>query len=248
MTQISCRVSLPRLEEGRVHNPAVSGELLSVELLLVPAVLALGPGTHKVGRNGEVDDTWCEYSALSVILTSNVTAGDDDKTEDTHRLEKVVGTYDPLEAKARRVLPGSTGGSANRCLVEMGVEVEELIDLGSEVYWTTSILTHDNESRPAVDPRLGVEDRVGQCSGTVGRAVKGAADQEASDAPVVGAAAVSGSSSDLTHLRMTNVSGTEGREKECTNMDSSSRFTKCATMRLRTVLKLACAWFQRTSA
>lgn len=62
-------------------------------------------------------------------LTANVTAGHDDHAENAHGLEEVVGTHDPLEAEAGRVLAGNAGRSADGGLVEVGVEVEELVDL-----------------------------------------------------------------------------------------------------------------------
>lgn len=44
--------------ERRIDDPAATGEDLRVLFLLVAAVLATGPGGHKVRRDGEVDDGW----------------------------------------------------------------------------------------------------------------------------------------------------------------------------------------------
>lgn len=54
------RITAQRLVEGRVHDPAAAREDLGVLLLLVAAVLAPRPRAHKVRRDGEVDNSWCE--------------------------------------------------------------------------------------------------------------------------------------------------------------------------------------------
>lgn len=72
-------------------------------------------------------------SGVYRILTANVSASHDDHAEHTHGFEKVVGTDDPLETKASGELARDAGGSADRGLVEVGVEVEELVDLLSDL-------------------------------------------------------------------------------------------------------------------